>query len=107
MTRAIPRPELWDGLACNGGARLTRGGFVWPWLSGTTTVSESGDESLPLAIPLSAEAAAVVAEGHVLQLWRSDTDFEEWIVRKVAKKRDQGGVVTATCGPVSYLLAEH
>lgn len=107
MTRTIPRLELWSGLACNGGARLATAGFVWPWMSGTTTESEDSEESFTYDIPLTAEAALIVAENHVTRLWRSDTDYDEWIVRKVVKSRGEGGKVSVTCGPVSYLLAEH
>lgn len=107
MTRAIPRLELWDGLACNSGARLGTGGFVKNWITAETTNAEQGEESFPFMLPLTAEAAQVVKEMHVVRIWRSDTDWDEWIVRKVAKKRDLGGRVTVTCGPLSYLLAEH
>ena len=106
MTRAIPRLELWSGLACNGGARLSTAGFIKNWIDAETTNAEQGEESFPFVLPLTSEAAAIVRETHVVRIWRSDSDWDEWIVRKVAKKRDLGGRVTVTCGPVSYLLAE-
>jgi len=107
MTRAIPRPELYTALGCNGGVRLSTGGFVWPWHTAESTEAEDAEQSLVYTMPPSADAAQVVKEGHVTRLWRSDTDYEEWIVRKVTKRRARGGLVTVTCGPVSYLLAEH
>lgn len=106
-TRAIPRIELWNDLGCISGAhRFATGGVVRQWSAAQSTVSETGQESFSYTIPLVAEAAGVVREGQVSRAWRSDTDYDEWLVRKVAKTRDQGGRVDVECGPVSYRLAE-
>jgi hypothetical protein len=107
-TLTVPRLELWSDLGCIAGAdRLDVAGFISEWSAAESTDSDDGEESTTYSIPLTAEAANVVREGHVTRLWRSDTDYEEWLVRKVSKRRDTGGRVDVVCGPVSYRLAEH
>lgn len=108
MTLTVPRLELWSELSCVSGAhRFAVGGFISAWSAGETTLSEDGQEQFTYTIPLSAEASGIVREGQVTRIWRSDADFDEWLVRKVDKKRDAGGHVDVVCGPVSYRLAEH
>lgn len=108
MTLTIPRLELHTDLGCVAGSqRLATGGFIRNWHSAQTTKAEDSDESFPYSIPLTEEAASVVRERHVTRVWWSDTRIEEWEVRKVAKRLDNGGHVDVSCAPISYRLAEH
>ncbi len=108
MTLTIPRLELHTDLGCvAGAARLATGGFIRNWHDAQITKAEDSDESFPYSIPLAEEAAGIVRERHVTRAWWSDTRYEEWEVRKVAKRLDAGGHVDVVCGPVSYRLAEH
>jgi hypothetical protein len=107
MTLAVPRLETWLKLGCLSGAkRRSTGGFIAKWYQSQSVKSEDGEESFTVSIPLTAEAAGVVMVGDVGRIWRSDTLVEEWLVRKIAKRRDQAGHVDVTCGPISYRLAD-
>lgn len=107
MTRAVPRLELWTKLPALAGAkRRSMGGFVRDWFDAESTLSEDGDESLTFSTPSTSEAGQVVMLGDATRLWRSDALYEDWTVRKIAKRRDQGGHVDVTCGPASYRLAD-
>jgi hypothetical protein len=99
------RAELWTTLGCASGARISSGGFV-PASVMTSTESLEGDESATITIPGSAAAASIVRERQVIRLWRSDTDYEEWIVGPVSRTRNQGAHVDVSCRPPLYLLGE-
>lgn len=107
MTLVVPRLELWGDLECNSGKRLSTGGFIDSWFNGDITTSEEGEESFTYDIPIPSEAASVVSEGQVTRAWWSGSRYEEWLVRKVTKRRDTAGIMEVKCGPVSYRLAEH
>jgi hypothetical protein len=99
------RCELFTTLGCASGTRIAAGGFV-PVSVASSTESLEGDESATLTIPGTAEAASIVRERQTIRLWRSDSDYEEWIVGPVSRTRNQGAHVDVTCRPPLYLLGE-
>ena len=102
----VARLEIWSDVACNSGTRLAfaDGGDNAPYAM-SSTKSLVGQESLAFSIPVDCDAAAFVKEARVARVWRSDTDFDEWIINTVTLRRDGGGKMDVTCVPVSYRLS--
>lgn len=104
---AQPRLEIWDTLRCNSGVRL---GFVEGDDNGAfvldTVQSLEGEESCTFSIPSDSDAASLIAEARVVTVWRSDSDFDEFFLSKIVRRRARGGVMEITARPPVYRLAE-
>ena len=103
----IARLEIWDKVAADGGVRLAfvDGGNNAPYAM-SSTKSLVGQESLTFSIPTDADAAAYVKEARIARVWRSDSDFDEWPIAQITRRRDKGGKMDVTCVPLSYRLSD-
>lgn len=100
------RLEIWDKLKADSGVRLAfvDGGDNAPYAMASTK-SLVGQESLTFSIPSDCTAAAFVKEARIARVWRSDSDFDEWIINTITRRRDKGGKLDIGCVPVSYQLS--
>lgn len=103
------RVELWTDLECNSGTPMETGRFI-PANVALPTYSLEGDTSLTVEMPGTCEAASLIREAHVIRLWESDTEYEEWIVGPTARRvgldaqGSLGATVEVICYPPLYLL---
>lgn len=103
----LPRLQIQDKLLADGGVVL---GF-WAGKDNApyaleTTQSLEGEESAVFDGPSNSAGADLVAEGRVATVWRSDTDFDEYFITKVVRRRARGGTMEVTARPPVYRLAE-
>jgi hypothetical protein len=103
-----PRLELWNGLICASGQRLDTGGFAFPDILTITNAEDGGSPNLKFRLPAVAknrDAIDAIAEGQIVRVWRSDSDFEEWPINGLNRVKGRGGYVEALCRPLLYRLA--
>jgi hypothetical protein len=101
-TRAtrLRRLELWSGLQCAGGQRLS----IWTQVLAASVVLTLGlDSQLTAQVALDEAASIALDRWQVVRVWESDTLWDEWVITDVVRD-DTSSVLTFNAGPVTLLF---